>query len=329
MKHRTKIDRCIYTLVGVCMCVFLLPSTHVYAQAQGMGGDTRIDTDPLYPIAGEPFTARLADYSGTLGAGDLLWYVDGVLQKASKNQQSITLAAPPVGKPLLIRAERSTSYGHKGVSLVVVPNEVDIIVESNTTAPYFYAGRRVPGNGTKARIVAIPHIYTAKGVLLSPSDLSYSWNVDNENKEGGNGGALETNVSGFGNSLVRLSIDSRDHLTKYETSFFIETAEPSFSFYTYSPLTGLSQNAVQDSYLPAKNEVTVRAQPYGMSSDIYKNAQYNWSINGETVQNANRDPQMITLRKSGSGGTSDIGFSLRNLTALSQYAQGLFKVDFK
>lgn len=302
----------------------------LHAQYAGLGDEqARIEIDPLYPLPNTPFSARLADYSGTLGTGELRWYINGELKKEYAGQASIALTAPGIGIPLAIKAERDDGYENRSVSLNVVPSELDIIIESNSSAPYFYKGRRVPVIGAGARIVIIPHIYTEKGVPIAPQNLMYSWNVNNQNVPSTGQGILETTISPFGDSLVAVSVESKDHLTKYETTFFIESAKPLLAFYTYNPLSGLSQNAIQDAYVSAKDELSVRAQPYFLPSDVLSHAQYGWSINGTPIQNNNTDPNLLTVQKAGEGGTSDISFSLRNLSVLSQYVQGVFRVNLQ
>lgn len=307
---------------------FFLSTSHTIAQSQGLGGDVRVEITPEYPAPGAPFTARLADYGGALGTGALSWYANGSLIENSINKPSIDLVAPALGEPLTVRATRASPLGSQSISATVVPSEVDIVTESDTSAPYFYAGRRIPGLGTSARIIAIPHIFNATGKEIPSNELTYSWNIDNQNSSE-NGPILEIPLSNFGSPLVLLSIESKDRKTTYATTFYVENTNPVLAFYAYNPLTGLSRTAIQDAYLQATDEVSVRAQPYFIAGNIGANAQYAWSVNGSTVPNANTDPYMITLRKSGSGGASDIGFSVRNLTALSQFAQGIFRVAFK
>ncbi len=305
---------------------FVLPTEHVGAQTTNLGGQAAtIELSPLHVSAGANFTARLGDYSNTLGDGDISWYVNGTLQTDKKNQMAITLVAPRIGEPMKIEVSR----GGGKISTIVVPQEIDIITEGDSMTPYFYQGRATPSVGTRARITAIPRMFYANGTPVPPSDVVYSWNVDDKVVENGGRPVLDLTLPIFGSPLVLLSATSRDGTATYEKTFYVETEEPSLQFHVYSPLTGLSRNAVQDSYYQTTNEVTLRAQPYSIDSTVYNNADYSWTINDEQVNNTTSDPQVITLQKSGSGGVSTIGFSLRNLSVLSQYAENAFRVDFR
>ena len=300
------------------------------AQFQRLGSDVaHIELTPTYPEAEKPFTARLADYTNALGSGKLTWYVDGVLQKDKGDASSITLTAPRMGTPMVVEARReSMTRSHTSVDMRFVPGSIDIITEGDTKVPYFYEGRKIPALGTNVRLIAIPHLYDAKGREIPSSKITYTWNVDNVNVSIGGGPILETKISEMGSPLVLLTANAPEYQMHYETVFTMETAEPTLQFYALNPLTGLSRNALQDAYLHAKDEVTVRAETYGIANNIYDNAKYGWNINGTDVTNGNNDPELVTLRKQGGGGASDVSFSVRNLAALSQYAYGLFRLEF-
>lgn len=317
----------LFVLCTVFVCCISFAAHTTYAQYQLGEEAAGIEINPTYVVAEKEFTARLTDYSNMLGVGDISWYVNGVVQEDKKNRESITLTAPRVGEPMKIEVSR------KGVAQkvvhTVVPHEIDIITEGYTMTPYFYQGRSVSSLGTRARIVAIPHLFTKKGVQVPESQITYTWNVDNVLVDSGGKGVLEIPLSDFGSPLVLLTAKSRDGSVTYAKTFYVEAEEPSLVFYIHNPLTGLSQNAVQDSYYETTEETTIRAQPYALSKDIYEDAQYAWTVNNEPVANASRDPQMITLQKSGSGGISTVGFSILNLATLLQSASDVFRIHFR
>lgn len=273
---------------------------------------------------------RYADYGYSSG-GALTWYVNGANLAAAQGQNTITVPAPALGKPLAIEARLDTALGVPRIAkTTIVTSTIDLIVESDTHVPYFYEGRRVPSVGSRVRIIGVPHIFNQKGQRVAQSDLVYSWNINNELRRGNRGDVvLDTTLSSIGDSTVTLSVEATDASAHYETSFDIPLASPAVEFYTLNPLTGLSRNAIQDKYLDAKDEVTVRAEPYFVSADVYQNAQYGWTIDQNAVANQSTDPALITLKKTGEAAISEIGFSIRNLRALSQYAANLFQLAFK
>jgi len=320
-----KLQLGVFVVCGAFLFSGLLWSTPSHAQFEVPGSaPAQFEIDPRYPFPERPFTVRIGDYSGTI-SGAVSWYIDGILQESEKNKPSISLVAPRTGTPMHIEAR-----GDNGVRIktTVVPSELDIITEGKTLAPYFYKGRHTPGIGTDVRITVIPQLYDKKGKKIPTSKITYSWNVDNAVVENGGKPILELSLSNLGSPLILLSASAPEYETFFETVFTVPTQEPSLAFYIHNPLTGLSRNALQESYLRAVDEVSVRAEPYSIGENVYRNAQYGWSINGTRIENTGAVPQNITLRKQGGGGVSDISFSVRNLSALAQYAQGLFRLEF-
>ncbi len=318
---------------GICLLSLFLMAQRASAQFN-VSGDTgaQIEVDPRYPGPDETVALRFTDYSQSTNGSGLSWYIGGVHNPAFNNQSVIKVRTPvKLGKPLTVEARLASTIGNeRSAKTVLVPNQVDIITESTTFAPYFYKGRRVPSVGSFAHLVAVPHVFTTKGARVPVKDMVFSWTINNEIVKQARGDqSLDYTLSTIGDSMVTLVVESIDSATRFEKEFYIETTEPSLYFYEYYPLSGLSRNALQDNYLRATDEVTVRVEPYFMGADVYQNAQYGWVIDGTEIANQNNDPQMITLQKNGAGGTSDIGFSIRNLSALSQFATNLFRLEFE
>ena len=118
-------------------------------------------------------------------------------------------------------------------------------------------------------------------------------------------------------------------LTRPERARRITPTEPKNLFYEDNPLHGLAQNALPAEFTLLEDEISVRAEPYFVSQDIFTNATYDWTIGGVAVANPNADPQVLTLRKTGGAGSALVGFSIRNLSSLLQAASSAFTVYFE
>lgn len=313
----------ITALVVLCAAFFVgIPTTS--AQIAPLGSEPQIEITPRYPRAGEAFTAKLHIYSATVTG--VSWTVDGEAVEGVGSELSLTAPATP-GESMRITARAETNGVPVTLSQMVSPVEVDIIIEADTLAPYFYQGRRVPGPGAPTHISVVPHLFETNGAHTDTESLTYTWSVNNVIAAEGKGlNRFILDAQTVSEAAVRLRIESAEGRIRYEATFGIPRAEPVAVFYPVSPLLGLSRNAIQDSYLEADSEATVRVEPYGIDKNVFANAQYAWSIGDTQVANQSSDPQLITLR--GTGGASDVGFSIRNLAALSQYAAGLFRINF-
>ena len=91
----------------------------------------------------------------------------------------------------------------------------------------------------------------------------------------------------------------------------------------------MRRTALPAQFTLLEDEISIRAEPYFVSRTIFNNATYEWTIAGAKVQNPNADPQTVTLRKTGGSGSSEVGFSIRNLSSLLQAAEGAFTVYFE
>ncbi len=289
-----------------------------------------IELEPRRPQPNQTFTARLANYSNDMSNNTVTWYVNGEAQEQATNQTTVTLSAPVLGTPIKIEARsRSISGGESKATLTFVPSTIDLIIEGGTTAPYFYEGRRVPTKGSTARISAIPHVFDTNGARIPSERLIFHWSVNDVLvKEGLAADVLDYPIPNLVDPNIALTVESTDGSVEYSTFTSLPLVEPSLEFYVHNPLSGLSQNAIQDSYIQTDTELSIRAEPYFISTSVYANAQHGWAVNETPVANGGNDPQLITLQKGRATGVSTVAFSLRNLSALSQYVAGIFNVDF-
>lgn len=307
---------------------FLYAFVPAYAQVSSVASQTQIEIEPIYPAPGTEFIARLHAYGSTLGT--VTWLIDGKQVASGDRMIEVRLTAPQtLGTPMRIVA-RSTANGTPlSAEKVIVPGTVDLIFEAETIAPYFYEGRRVPSIGADAIATAIPHLYKQNGARVAPEELFYTWSINNTIVTEGKGQMRVTlSVPSLHDDYLTLKVVSADGGTSYETGLNIPRAEPLAVFYPWNPLRGLSHNAVQDSFLEASGETTIRVEPYFVSQNIFMNGQYAWSLDGVTVNNQSSDPQFLTLQGGQSGGMADVSFSIQNLKAFSQYAAGLFRIAF-
>lgn len=300
-----------------------------FANLQG-GANSFLEVDPQYPLPRSTFTVRFANYTGSGNPSAFRWKIDGEARPEFDDKAMISLTAPALGTPLTIEAVGKTGFGDMSLTTTVVPQRVDFVFEGDTTAPYFYEGRRLPTVGAPARAIAIPHLFDTKGNQIPVRDIVFRWSINNAVVEEGRGKQVaNVAVPVIGDATVELFIESVSRTASYRTIATIPVTEPTLVFHQYNPRFGLSRNSTGNVLSSSDAEVTVRAEPYFMSRNALQSGQHGWTLDGGNIQNAYNDPQMLALRKVGDGGTSEVGFTLRNLSALSQYVQGLLILEFK
>lgn len=334
--HSSKSTRAVMLTVSCFILLFFLFSfslapLSLHAQSFVPGGETTLTLSPQSPKAGQEFTARVEAYSYDIARARISWSIDGVIQETHAGKQTIILQAPALGVPLRLSVKVTEASGavHTVVK-TVTPSALDLIIESNTRVPRFYRGRALPSPGSTVRLIAMPSLYNAKGVLANTNSIIYTWEVAGQVVSAGAGQNTLTTTMPLGGSLeVGLTAETQDGTARHSTLQEIASAEPQMLFYEDNPLHGLAQNALPKEFTLIEDEISIRAEPYFVSPSIFNNATYAWTIAHAPVQNPNADPQTLTLRKTGGSGSSLIGFSIRNLSSLLQAASSAFTVYFE
>ncbi len=329
VKSRVYWIRSFFVLLATIL--FFIGTTAVASAQIGIpGGETILTTNPETPQALRPFVARVEAYAYDINRATITWSIDGTPVSEYAGQQEISLTAPTLGTPLQIsvRVVEQSGLAHT-VSRTIIPSAIDIIVESETQIPNFYRGRSLPSPGGTIRLIAFPSIYTSNGAVARTQNLIYTWKINSQVVKSGVGmNVLTTTMPRSDTPLVELTAETSDGLARHTGYLQITPREPRIIFYEENPLHGLSRNALPSDITLLSEEISVRAEPYFMSKSIFENAQYGWNINGVPAENLNDDPQTITLRRSGSTGSTQIDFSIRNLKSLLQSATSRFTIHF-
>lgn len=200
-------------------------------------------------------------------------------------------------------------------------NEVDIVIEADTLAPAFYNGRHEPSPGSVVRVIAL-----VDGV--NRSDYTYRFEIGGDVVE-----PQDSNITTFtapetDHVLVEVDVFDENGTRVAANQRYITISEPNVVFYTTSLLQGVSENAIADTHTLTGEELSVRAEPYFMDSDILSNNyQLSWQVDSRTVQGSSENEQVITLKNTEPDRTPTIQFSLRNARALTQYVDGQFEIQ--
>jgi hypothetical protein len=310
--------------------IFFFPSVS-NAQSFIPTGETTLALTPESPKAGKEFEARVEAYAYDITRAQINWSIDGVIREEYAGEQDITLQAPNLGVPLRIAVTVTEASGRAHtVTKTVTPGALDLVVESDTRVPHFYRGRALPSNGSTVRLIAFPSVYAQNGSAINANNLIYTWRINKNVAKAGLGqNTLRTEMPRSGPLLVEITAETGDGSVRHSSIEQIHAALPHNLFYEDNPLHGLSQNTLPPEFTLLEDEISIRAEPYFVSRDIFNNAQYTWSMGGTAIANPNADPQTLTLRKTGGSGSARIAFSIRNLESLLQAASSAFTVYFE
>ncbi|MBI4086885.1 hypothetical protein HY416_02800 [Candidatus Kaiserbacteria bacterium] len=294
-------------------------------------GATTLTLTPSFPQPGREFKVRIDAYSYDMTRSRILWSIDGAVKSEYEGEREISLPAPALGVPLSVAVSvTEPSGGVHTAKKTIVPSALDVVVESDTRVPSFYKGRALPSPGSRVRLVAMPSLFSSNGTPAGAGNLLYTWRINKQVAKSGIGQrALATTMPNSGSLLVEVTAETTDGSARHTSATEIAATSPHNLFYEDNPLYGLSHNALPKDFTLLEDEITVRAEPYFVSPDIFRNARHEWTIGNAPVQNPNADPQTLTLRKTGETGSAEVGFSIRNLSSLLQAAAGTFTVHFE
>jgi len=287
-----------------------------------------IDLDPAYPSPGKPFTAKANDYALAIQGAGLRWIIDGKAAPQYDNLRTLNLEAKGAGEKTTLELVIDLPSGSNvRTTKVVTPVYLDIIIEPQTRTPAFYRGRALPSIGSTVNATAL---VDSDSVL--PSNLIYTWRLNNETLEGGavRGKNTVTFIMPRG-EFATLSLEVRrpDGITIARRVFNLSNVTPQLSFYELNTLYGLTTKAIVNTLPLSGAGLTVRAEPYNLDLLTYNNPDFlEWQIDNVRTQNPGSNPYEVTVAGSGQIGTSQIEFHVRNTTQVLQGAQGDFRLTY-
>ncbi len=311
-------------LISGLFISFITPGT-ADAQSLELTNSAGIRITPEFPEPGAKVEASIDAYSLDTTGARITWNLDGVLIPGTDDARSVEVFAGKLGEKKLLSARIEPVQGAPfTLRRYITPTAVDIVVEASTYVPSFYRGRALPSADSEVRVIAIPQL----GDNTSPKTLTYQWEQNGNILFGGPvrgkqsitvstpryiGGYLSVSIfDGEGNRVARRDIS-------------LTAVPPELHFYEENPLRGLSELAIRNNLSLIGDETTVHGEPYFFN--MKGGETYSWEING-APGSATIDPHIITLRKTGGGGTANIGLEVMNDLGIPEFLRGGFSINF-
>ena len=311
---------CFVFLVGF----FVAGSVH----AQTLFGETAyLELIPRNPEPREFVEVSLNAYSIDMSGASITWYVDGVRQPESDNEYSTNVLVGNLGSTVRVVAEiYRQGRPSLSVSKSIIAQTVDLIIEPQTSTPFFYKGKSLPAPDEEVRAVAVPH-------TTSSETYTYTWKLGQE-VLGGN--------STRGRNVVTFTMPRRETILSVTVTdatgarvggraIRLNPNNPEVYFYEENPLRGMRQNAVLENLtLPQGSETTIHAGVYNLAADIFESdARLYWTLNDEKITTFNDSGRSLTLQNSGGAQNVEVGFFAQNKSSLTQFVDDSFMLFFQ
>jgi len=284
---------------------------------------------PRYPEPNELVKVTLNDYSVNTNGSTIAWFIDGEEQTAARNNRELSFTAKKLGEETQIVARTSLPNGTTLTAQQTVrPIRLDILVEADSSTPYFYKGRAVPALGGSVQVTALPFI----GEDRDPESFSYKWQVGSKVEGGGSrfGKNTITFAAGFERqTLIFVDVFDTNGILLTSESIYIPLAQPELYFYEVNPLRGLSEIAINKNFIFIGDEIKVRAEPFFIDNALFRNNPFQeWKLNSSKISNPSDDQQEITLRRTGETGSFTLEYHVRNLKQLLQGVKKSVTINF-
>lgn len=321
--------RCnVYKLIITLL--FILPTIgHAQLGMLTPGSNASLNVSPQMPEPGSVVTVSVNDFSIPGSATNIVWRVNDVVRTNQTNKRSIQVTAGDIGETVTVAATITMSRGQTiTLDTAITASRLTLIVEPFTTAPSWYKGRSLPSVGSRVRVVAIPQT----GDATAPEDYLYNWKFNNAVQDSGAVRGQFSNVftMPFGQEAVlTVDVSNTEGTVVARRSIVIPNQEPEVYFYPLNLLRGIGDVALTPTTPLLGSETTIRAETFHMGKDAGgQDLNYEWRVNGRTVQNPNQDQQTITLQNGGGSGEFRVDFRVRNTRDLVQSAQNSINVVF-
>ncbi len=311
-------------ICGLFVCIPIIASAQIPGSASAS-----LVVEPTFPEPESEVTVSLDAYSMDTVGATISWYIDSKQVVSSKNERSIVVRTGALGKKTSVSAQVIMQNGPTFTTRRdIIPAVVDLIIEADTYVPAFYRGRALPSGESRIRAIAIPHT----GGALSPSSLTYKWEYGGGVLQGGpvrGKQSIELTMSRFSDNVLTVTVIDNSGQSIAQKSLSLNPSNTELHFYEDNPLRGLHERAINDTFTLIGDETTITGEPYYMQTDLSpRTATFTWSINGETSTYQNPDPNTITLRRSGGGGSAAIELKALTTAKIPQYIRKTFNIQF-
>jgi hypothetical protein len=299
-----------------------------------LSNELGVEIIPTYPRPKEMVWINISLYTADLNSADITWYQDGKAVLNGKGETRYSFVAGPVGSETKIEIAIKLLGGSTfSKTFTLTPASVDIVWEANSYTPPFYRGRALHSKQGSLKLVAMPE-FVKNGKRILPQNLIYEWS---------NGINVYQNQSGYGKNVVlvdgsllgrteEIEVLVTDPVNNLVAQAFVDIApsDPEVVFYQIDPYYGnIFDLALTGSFDLKDEELQILASPFFFSKENSENWQYEWQLNGTTIQNLFGSRTAVFRKPEGESGRSTISLRLANTDRILQQAENSLNINFK
>jgi hypothetical protein len=298
--------------------------------------DISFTSDPEVPGAFTDTTITVDSYSTDVSRAFFIWKKDGKTVLSATGSNRYTFTTKDIGQKTTIGITMLLVTGEtiqKDISFN--PSEINLVWEgADAYVPPFYKGRALPASEGAVRVLAIPQISNASGII-DTTNYVFRWKKND---------AILSADSGYGKSSLvfqqdylnpneKIEVTGQNNATgeiaKGLANVGVYTAK--ILMYVRDPIYGIDWNhEIGNSFDVSTSEKTIIAIPYFFSpfNPTSQDLTYKWTVNGDSVDTPSI-PNVFTLKSGDSKGISSLGLGITNKIKLFLDAQRDVTVNLK
>jgi len=280
---------------------------------------------PSIPRPNQLVTLEVLNYSTNLDRAKITWYINDKLVKSEYGARKYEVLTGGLGQQVRIKVVIEKPDGSSIERYYAFrPAEVDLIYEADTFVPPFYEGKAYFTSQSRVKIIAIPQVLSASGVMIKPENLIYKWYQNNEVVRANSGYGKQT-FSYAGKILtnstpISVEISTVADGVVAQANTYLGAYSPMTVIYEKNPIFGtLYERAVAGNFYLDRPEIEFEAVPYFFNKGevLNRSTVYNWQLNGQRV-NAPNQNSIVFRNEENQSGQSSINLSVTNTTLLQQ-----------
>lgn len=320
-------------LKSTLFSLFIFFSFFVYAHAQsvpGISDPITFSMIPTYPNPGEVVTLKAQSFSTDLNKATFLWFVNGKLHSQGVGLKTINISSGKAGAFTVIKVQAKTpDFGTIENTFSFQPSEVVLLWEADTYTPPFYQSKALHSYNGAFKVTAIPEFFSIGGKRINPKDLIYTWKKNGEVQGNSSGFGKDTYIGSQTSYLrdgeeISVEVSSPKESIAGTASLTLRPTVPEIVFYENSPLYGIIyEKALGSTYRLTGEEVTLRAEPFNMSTNdpLAGLLTFSWNMNGVTIPSLNNKNETTFRKTENTSGESSVGLIIQHTKKVLQGGQ--------
>lgn len=290
---------------------------------------------PENPAPYEDVNIALNSYAYNLDSVLITWFANGKKVLSGIGRKSFIVKAPAAGLEITIVAVISLPDGEVETRMIIRPSVMVLLFQAiDSYVPPFYRGKALPSADSEVKVVAMPEVKTASG-LVDSKNMTYAWKRDYTNDQEGSGYGknffIYTNDYLENSNNISVTASTVDQQYSGQASIDIETTQPKILFYKNDNMLGTIWERVLTNPHKIQGAEIVEAIPYFISPKEIQNPRlvWSWFINDNLVNTLGFRKNVMPLQvPEETSGTSKLKLEIENRDKIFQTASKEINIEF-